>query len=697
MTWYRDAERELGELAAAVQDQRPIRLTNLERLAADLVSSLKESDELVVAALSDPAGQPLVTNLIHVAILATKMGIGLGYYGRELERLALGGLVHDAGIFAVPQSFVTKSGRLSPDERRVVERHPELGGAAILRAGSEYHWLSQLVKHAHERSNGLGYPNRLKERQISEMAQIIGVADIFDALVSTRPYRRRLLPHQAIKELLVAERTAFPREIVKALVEQLSVYPLGTVVRLSTGEEGVVVAVNVRYPLRPVVRVEERGLSEGSAGRKVDLSLTPLVGIVDALEAPMIGRLVFPAAAETRPRGGTHQPSDEFASILESLDAIASTIQGVVKARTSPEATAISPNRKTEDDKSARSKSLDPAFQQEVIGLFALEAQEWLGQIRSALRRFGGRIDGPVRSNLYGIILNGITNLAKSAATVRLPEVEAMAAQLLPILRHIGRPETGAMRGSIRPLQVGIEELSATVQRLVPEAPALAGTDDSTTSAAQRMQEAESVPHGTEDPNVVVRTEPGPSVDEAGPSMSLLAALHELQRARARSVQPARDVLEAIIQRAEQESGPEPTPVDVAVIGRILRDLDRLDDDFLHEVHDRVPAMIDVIGKLNARGVGDFITASQLDPIFGHLESLHDAAKTIQAATIMTFLQGIKSFLSATAYRKVAALPERLEAVDARLQALVPMAEQWVHLGRLERAAIQEILPSRSR
>ena len=84
-------------------------------------------------------------------------------------------------------------------------------------SGKDYGWLAEVVLQAHERGSGQGYPNRLKGREINELAQIIGLVDIFDALVSPRPYRRRLLPHEAIRELLNTERTAFPREIMKGL------------------------------------------------------------------------------------------------------------------------------------------------------------------------------------------------------------------------------------------------------------------------------------------------------------------------------------------------------------------------------------------------------------------------------------------------------------------------------------------------
>lgn len=336
MTWYRETEEELTRLASAIQCQGPIRLDRLTSLSMDLVASLKRNDELIVMALSSPAGAPLMTNLLNVSIVATKVGMRLGYFGKELERLALAGLVHDVGLCVVPQSLVTKEGLLTPDERMVIEQHPELGYEVIKRAGPEYLWLAQLVRHAHERANGLGYPNRLKGRQISEMAQIIGVADVFDALISERPYRRRMLPYEAMKELMVTERMTFPREIVKALVEQLSAYPLGTMVRLTTGETGLVVGSNPRYPLRPIVRVDESWAEDGTRTRQVDLSLTPLVAVSEALNPPVVGRVIFDQ--ETDPVNGPApmklcEASDQFSSLLESLDVIASAIQGVVETK----------------------------------------------------------------------------------------------------------------------------------------------------------------------------------------------------------------------------------------------------------------------------------------------------------------------------------------------------------------------------
>ena len=332
--WYHEAEQALGEIATAVQEHRSISAERLEALAGDVVASLQQNDELVVEALAGPAGPPLITNLINVAILGTKVGIGLGYYGEELHQLALAGFVHDIGLFAVPKSLITKSGRLTQEERALVERHPELGYQVVEKCGPAYRWLAQLTHQAHERFNGQGYPNRLRGREISEMALIVGVVDVFDALVSERPYRRRLLPHEAVKELLVAERMTFPREILKALVEQFAVYPLGTTVRLTTGEGGTVAKVNSRYPLRPVVRLDDQHEHEAGESCEIDLSCTPLVSIAEILHPPVVGRITF---AGTHPKAAMSAVptavSDSFTSLLESLDAVVLTLQGVVNTK----------------------------------------------------------------------------------------------------------------------------------------------------------------------------------------------------------------------------------------------------------------------------------------------------------------------------------------------------------------------------
>jgi HD domain len=686
--WYCLAEERLTAVALAVQRQDDFDMEALSAVATGIVESLKRTDQLLVHAMSGPAGPPLITNLVNVGIFATKVGAGLGYHGKELEQLAFAGLVHDIGLFAVPQSVITKSGRLTQDERTMIELHPELGYQAIRKAGQQYDWLAQVVRQAHERWNGLGYPNKLKGRQISEFAQIIGVVDIFDALVSPRGYRRRFFPHEAVRELIVAERTAFPREIVKALVQQLSAYPLGTSVRLTTGEAGSVVRTNTRYPLRPVVKIQGDSVS-GTEARQVDLSLTPLVSIVDTLESPDSARMSFPDLPPVEQTSDTvPTASSQFTALLEGLDALAIAIQDAVESIKPVPAGGL-PAASAEPRWAAQPPAeelADASFQKEVIGLFALEAQQWLAQVQAALKQLAEGVNGTIRPKLYGILLHGITNLAKSASTVQLSSIEQMASGLLPILHDVGGKELGAARSALQSLQTGLDRIGLAVRRLTGDQGDEPTVDDDvyveTTpepSTAIPIIEIEQPAEPQPPPPIIVNIR-----------VPLIQALRDLQEARARSLQPTRDVLEAVIQRAQKDVD----HLDVAQVGRILGELNALDDAFVQEVQRRVPIISSTLAQIRSRGAKDFVTASQLDPIFEQVEALYDLADRVQATTITMFLQGLRAFLTVSAFRKTSTLAQRLGAVESRIHALIPMAEQWSNIGRVERSAISEILPS---
>jgi HD domain-containing protein len=709
--WYQSAVDQLTQVAMAVQRQEYFDLKKVSSLASDIVESHRRSDQLVVEALAGPSGSPLITNLINVGILATKVGVGLGYHGIELERLALAGLVHDIGLLAVPQSLVTKAGRLTSEERVVIEQHPELGYQALRKLGT-HDWLAEVVWQAHERWDGQGYPNKLKGRQINEFAPIIGAVDVFDALVSPRPYRRRFLPHEAVRELVVVERTAFPRKVIKALVEQLSAYPIGTSVRLSTGERGIVIRVNTRFPLRPVVSIGE-GPADGLDARHVDLSTSPLVTIIETIEPPDAARISYPMLTHARPAlpirtrvGKTVElmtsASGRFPALLQSLDAIVKDIHEVAKSiapvrqgvERLPEGKRTWPHRRT-----AVQTLESPSFEKEVVGLFALEAQVWLAQIERALKKLTEGDDHAVRSELCGIMLQGITNLAKSAASVQLSAIEQMAMNLLPMLHEGGLEDLREDAEAINKFHEGLARIRTAVHRLTPDEAQerdeqSPNGNGSPSSRALSNQQQVTAPHG------VVQ-----SSEASEPP--LLKALRALQQTRARSVQSPRDVLEAVILRAGHEAG----EIGVSEIERILNELHTLDEQFLEDVNRRVTGIIQALHNLRSQET-DAGTASQLDPIMSEVEALYELANGVHASMMTMFLDGLRSllldlanrvqtsmflprlrsFLLMKADKNPSLLRPRLDMVEARVRTLIPMAEQWVTIGRTERADISEIL-----
>ena len=281
---YRVAEIELMRLLAPLRQGTLEELDGLFQAAGCIVESLMESDHLIADVLSGRSSEQLITNSINVSILATKIGMGFAYEREELEQLALAGLLHDAGMFSIPEAILMKSEPLSASERELIEQHPDVGAEVLSSLGTTYSWLADVASQEHERWNGQGYPNQISGPAIHPHAQIIGIADIFEALVSPRPYRHRFLPHEAVRELLVAEKAAFSRDIMKTVIDQLSMYPLGTHVRLNSGEVGVVKELKSRYPMRPIVQMDSKDDGGPEESKIVDLSTTKMLHIVEVVK-----------------------------------------------------------------------------------------------------------------------------------------------------------------------------------------------------------------------------------------------------------------------------------------------------------------------------------------------------------------------------------------------------------------------------
>ena len=259
--WHHRACQELQGIKRAVQTQQPWRLDELIPIASGVVGSLGTNDKLIQAVLQRNAEEYLISNAVNVAILSVKIAGSLGYEPAKLQEVALAGLLHDLGMFVLPDSLVYKTGALTETELQEMREHPQHGARLFQEFEGAYPRVGRVILQEHERQDGSGYPNRLTGDRIDEMALVIGLADVFDALMSPRPYRHGMSPHQAIRALLVNGKAIFPHHLLKSLIDQLSIYPLGTTVRLNTGEIGVVFQLNRQYPLRPILQVSQETVS----------------------------------------------------------------------------------------------------------------------------------------------------------------------------------------------------------------------------------------------------------------------------------------------------------------------------------------------------------------------------------------------------------------------------------------------------
>lgn len=195
----------------------------------------------------------LISHMVNVCILSIELSKALGYNKSKLEELGLAALLHDIGM----QQLVPLVGRnvaLSPTERESISNHI-LQGKDILEGVEGMLNLAKVVcQQHHERISGKGYQGIVKN-QIHEAAQIVGLADVFEAMTHPRPHRKKKVAQEVLKELLEGMPGDFDKNLLRVLVKRIGIYPAGSWVELNTGEIGRVARVNERFLLRPIIQI----------------------------------------------------------------------------------------------------------------------------------------------------------------------------------------------------------------------------------------------------------------------------------------------------------------------------------------------------------------------------------------------------------------------------------------------------------
>jgi putative nucleotidyltransferase with HDIG domain len=198
----------------------------------------------------------LFAHAVNVCVFALIVGRSQGFSKLQLEYLGVGALLHDIGKLRLPRNLLRKQGDYTPQERRLIQQHPQLGRAILIQSYGIHEESRRIVLEHHERYNGSGYPTGLKGLEISPLSEIVAIADMYDAMLSSREGRPPLPPAQAIKELYkYGLQGQCDRRWVERVIRCLGIYPVGSLVELNTGERGVVVQVHPADALRPAVKI----------------------------------------------------------------------------------------------------------------------------------------------------------------------------------------------------------------------------------------------------------------------------------------------------------------------------------------------------------------------------------------------------------------------------------------------------------
>ena len=191
---------------------------------------------------------------VSVCALLVSFGHAMGVGKDELRALGIGGLLHDIGKMKVPDIVLNKPAALTAPELLVMQSHAALGRDILSQTSGVPESAILVTGQHHERYDGTGYPDKLKESAISDYGQMASIVDVYDALTSNRVYHRGMEPTAALKKLFEWSKFHFNEELVQQFIRVIGIYPVGTLVSLASGLLAVVVQQGENSLLHPVVR-----------------------------------------------------------------------------------------------------------------------------------------------------------------------------------------------------------------------------------------------------------------------------------------------------------------------------------------------------------------------------------------------------------------------------------------------------------
>jgi HD-GYP domain-containing protein (c-di-GMP phosphodiesterase class II) len=285
----------LDDMMAELRDGRALDLRQLRSGVDAMVDSLLRNPSAFVwlKEIRRRDGYAYL-HAMGTSVWAASFGRHLGMDRSELQELALAGLLCDVGKVRLPESLLGKPAALDPDEAREARRHVRHGLEILgTEAGLSARLLEAVATH-HERHDGSGYPQGLRGSDVPIFGRILGLVDSYDAMTSQRPYAPSRAPHQAVAELYEQRGRLYQAELVEQFIQACGIYPTGSLVELSDGRVGVVIAVHSLRRLRPTLMLLlDAGKRPLPRFERLDLSRVEL----DAQGRPLLVRQGLPAGA----------------------------------------------------------------------------------------------------------------------------------------------------------------------------------------------------------------------------------------------------------------------------------------------------------------------------------------------------------------------------------------------------------------
>lgn len=216
-------------------------------------SVIRNPDAFSWLTMMKSRGSYTYNHAISCAIWAAAFGRNLGLPIKGIQSVSMGALLFDLGKIRLPEKLILNPEKYNSTEVKLMRKHVDYSIDILASVDGIKADVMAMVATHHERHDGSGYPKGLKGNEIPLFGKMAGIIDCYDAITSTRPYAQAMSPHDTVKRLYDWSDVLFQKELIEQFIQVVGVYPIGTLVELSDGRVGVVIALNKKRRLRPKV------------------------------------------------------------------------------------------------------------------------------------------------------------------------------------------------------------------------------------------------------------------------------------------------------------------------------------------------------------------------------------------------------------------------------------------------------------
>ena len=228
----------------------------IESAVSSLIKGVLRNNEAMAALIRMRQKSDYIhSHCIATAVWSILLGRHMGFDNAELKILALGAALIDVGMVNIPNHIVNKPGPLSANEYKLVQSHVKSGLRIVEDTGNFNHRVIEIIACHHERHSGAGYPRGLAGTDIPLTTRIAGIADVYDAIITDRPYAPARSSFEAIQELKALKGSLFHPDLTEAFTQAIGIFPTGSIVELNSGEVGIVVSQNPIRRLKPLIMI----------------------------------------------------------------------------------------------------------------------------------------------------------------------------------------------------------------------------------------------------------------------------------------------------------------------------------------------------------------------------------------------------------------------------------------------------------